>query len=95
MQKTLFKQGYDCVNNPSIKPIKSEKSIMENTTEPNLSFIVPNSLETYKNYELNLDKIKSMDDCVKVLKFLCGLTIKPLPDGIEYGGFSEVSEYFR
>ena len=49
---------------------------------------------TYRQYELNLEKVKSLDDCKKILKFLCELTIKPLPSDVEYGGFSEVSEYF-
>lgn len=48
----------------------------------------------YRRYELNLDKVNSVDDCKKILKFLCGLVIKPLPGGVEYGGFSEVSDYF-
>ena len=54
-----------------------------------------NKADTYKYYELNLDKINSIDDCKKILKFLCELTIKPLPSDIEYGGFGEVSEYFN
>ena len=54
-----------------------------------------NFYDTYKRCELNLDKINSIDDCKKILKFLCELAIKPLPDGIEYGGFGEVSEYFN
>lgn len=48
----------------------------------------------YGKFKLNLDKINSVDDCKKILKFLCGLAIKPLPEGLEYGGFSEVSDYF-
>ena len=48
----------------------------------------------YRQYELNLDKVNTMDDCKKILKFLCQLIIKPLPEGVEYGGFSEVSDYF-
>ena len=52
-------------------------------------------LETvYRQYELNLNKVKTVDDCKKILKFLCQLTIKPLPEGVDYGGFEEVSEYF-
>lgn len=54
-----------------------------------------NKVDIHKYYELNLDKINSIDDCKKILKFLCELTIKPLPLDIEYGGFSEVSEYFN
>lgn len=50
---------------------------------------------TYKQYKLNLDKVDSIDDCKNILKFLCGLAIKPLPDGVEYGGFGEVREYFE
>lgn len=52
------------------------------------------NLKSHHVYELNLDKINTFDDCKKILKFLCNLAIKPLPDGVEYGGFSEVSEYF-
>lgn len=48
----------------------------------------------YHTYQLNLDKISTIDDCKKILKFLCGVSIKPLPDGAVYGGFSEVSDYF-
>lgn len=48
----------------------------------------------YRCYDLNLDSVNSVDDCKKILKFLCGLAIKPLPDGVEYGGFNEVREYF-
>lgn len=48
----------------------------------------------YRQYELNLDKVNSVDDCKKILKFLCELVIKPLPDGFGYGGFSEVNDYF-
>lgn len=52
------------------------------------------STQYYRQYKLNLDKVNSVDDCKKILKFLCGLAIKPLPEGIEYNGFPEVSEYF-
>ena len=54
-----------------------------------------NKVDIHKYYELNLDKINSIDDCKKILKFLCELTIKPLSSDIEYGGFGEVSEYFN
>ena len=49
----------------------------------------------YKKYELNLDKVNSLDDCKKILKFLCDRTLKPLPEGIAYNGFNEVEEYFK
>ena len=52
------------------------------------------SARYYRQYELNLDKVNSVDDCKKILKFLCGLAIKPLPECIEYNGFPEVSKYF-
>ena len=48
----------------------------------------------YRQYELNLDKVNSVEDCKKILKFLCGLAIKPLPEGVGYAGFGEVEEYF-
>lgn len=53
-----------------------------------------NKAEIYKQHILNLDKIENLEDCKKILKFLCKLSIKPLPQGIEYGGFSEVEKYF-
>lgn len=53
-----------------------------------------NRTETYKYHILNLNKIENLEDCKKILKFLCELSIKPLPQGIEYGGFSEVEKYF-
>ena len=49
----------------------------------------------YRGYELNLDKINSIDDCKKVLKFLCDLTIKPTPKGVSYDGFEDVEKYFE
>lgn len=52
------------------------------------------STATYKHHTLNMDKIESLEDCKKILKFLCGLSIKPLPEGVEYGGFSAVEKYF-
>ena len=61
--------------------------------ENNISNVI-DSLETYHVHQLNLDKINTVDDCKKILKFLCNLSIKPLPDGVEFGGFSEVSDYF-
>lgn len=74
---------------------KDELRAFENSkkAEINISKVI-DTLETYHVYELNLDKVNTVDDCKKILKFLCGLSIKPLPDGVEYGGFSEVSNYF-
>lgn len=51
--------------------------------------------EVYKIYELDLDKIESIDDCKKILQFLCRRVLKPLPNDLEYGGFFEVEEYFK
>ena len=48
----------------------------------------------YHQHTLNPDKIKSLDDCIKILSFLCQLTIKPLPEGTDYARFSAVKEYF-
>ena len=55
---------------------------------------VPFTGKKMQKYELNLDKVNSVDDCKKILNFLCELAIEPLPEGIEYNGFSEVKEYF-
>ena len=52
-------------------------------------------LKTCRHYELNLEKINSVDDCKKILKFLCDLTIKPMPEGVSYNGFEEVEQYFE
>lgn len=49
----------------------------------------------WKYYELDLDKVESVEDCKKILKFLCSITMKPMPNNIEYGGFDEVREYFK
>lgn len=48
-----------------------------------------------KPYKLNLDKVTSLDDCKKILKFLCDLTIEPIPKGYTYVGFDKVKEYFN
>ena len=55
---------------------------------------ITDPLKTYHVHELNLDKVNTIDDCKKILKFLCDLAIKPLPGDVEYCGFSEVNEYF-
>lgn len=52
-------------------------------------------LKTCRFYELDLEKINSIDDCKKILKFLCSLTLKPLPRDITYSGFEEVEQYFK
>lgn len=73
---------------------KDELKAFEHSQKENNISGIKNNLKTYYLYELNLDKINTVDDCKKILKFLCDLSIKPLPDGVEYGGFSEVSNYF-
>lgn len=52
-------------------------------------------LKTCRFYELDLEKINSIDDCKKILKFLCNLTLKPMPKDITYAGFEEVEQYFK
>ena len=49
----------------------------------------------WKCYELDLEKVNSIEDCKKILKFLCSITMKPMPSNVEYGGFDEVREYFK
>lgn len=72
---------------------KDELRAFEHSQEIQTATLV-DATQYYRQYKLNLDKINSVDDCKKILKFLCGLAIKPLPDGVEYDGFSEVSDYF-
>lgn len=50
--------------------------------------------QTYVRHELNINKIENLEDCKRILKFLCDISIKPLHNGIEYGGFREVEQYF-
>ena len=64
---------------------------MENST--NQGEII-DTTETYNLHILNTDKIENLEDCKKILKFLCEITIKPLPAGIEYNAFSDVKQYF-
>lgn len=48
----------------------------------------------YYKPELNLDKIKTVDDCKKVLKFIYDNVFQPIPKANVYYGFEEVKEYF-
>lgn len=52
-------------------------------------------IQRYKVHKLNLDKVNNIDDCKKILKFLCDTSLEPLPEGITYNGFNEVEEYFE
>lgn len=49
----------------------------------------------YRVYELDLDKVNSIEDCKKILKFLCKSTLSPNKIGFEYSGFEDVEEYFK
>lgn len=52
-------------------------------------------IDGYRTYELDLDKINSIEDCKKILKFLCESTLVPNKIGLEYNGFKNVEEYFK
>ena len=52
-------------------------------------------VKLYKHYELNLDKVNSIDDCKRILKFLCDIAIKPTPEVVSCNGFEEVEQYFE
>lgn len=43
---------------------------------------------------LNMDKVETLEDCKKILSFLCDRVLYPIPEGVEYKGFSEVKQYF-
>lgn len=68
---------------------------MENLREYIDARIEEAYLKTCRCYELDLEKINSVDDCKKILKFLCDLTIKHTPEGVSYNGFEEVEQYFK
>lgn len=52
-------------------------------------------LESYRNYKLDLEKINSIEDCKKILEFLCKVILTPLPKDVSYSGFEEVEQYFK
>lgn len=52
-------------------------------------------LEAYYRPMLDMDKIKGIEDCKKVLNFLCGIVLEPISKNLEYTGFCEVRQYFR
>lgn len=68
---------------------------MENLKEYIDARIEEAYLKTCRLYELDLEKINSIEDCKKILKFLCNLTLKPMPKDISYNGFEEVEQYFK
>lgn len=47
----------------------------------------------YTEYDLNLDSIKSLEDCKKILKLLCSMVMKPIRNGVAYG--DDVEKYFN
>lgn len=49
----------------------------------------------YVRHELNPDAIKDLEDCKRILKFICGIVVRPAPKGTEYHGFDLVKEYFK
>ena len=56
---------------------KDELRAFEHSQKENSISEIKDNLETYHTHELNLDKINTVDDCKKILKFLCDLFIKP------------------
>ena len=68
---------------------------MENLKEYIDTRIEETYLETCRFYKLDLEKINSIEDCKKILKFLCDLTLKPTPENVSYNGFEEVEQYFK
>ena len=74
---------------------KNELRAFENSKKTDVPVEDINLTEVYRHYELNLNKVKSLDDCKKILHFLCRHTLKPIRGDLTYGGFSEVKEYFE
>ena len=87
--------GYELPPEPKFYPNDSVQQTInwsKNSQNYNEGII---ATEVYKHYELNLNKVKSLDDCKKILHFLCRHTLKPIRGDLTYGGFSEVEEYFK
>lgn len=80
---------------------KNELRAFENSRSENINATITlpkediNATEVYRSYELNLDKVMTIDDCKKLLRFLCRHTFKPTQTNLTYDGFSEVEEYFN
>lgn len=68
---------------------------MENLKEYIDTRIEEAYLETCRFYKLDLEKINSIEDCKKILKFLCDLILKHMPENVSYNGFEEVEQYFK
>ena len=51
--------------------------------------------QNYRGYNLDISKINSIEDCAKILQFLCKLELQPTPIDATYYGFDEVEEYFE
>lgn len=54
-------------------------------------------IEEYCYYkpELDLDKVQTIEDCKKLLKFIYECNFQPIQKGRVYRGFKEVKEYFK
>lgn len=44
---------------------------------------------------LDTDKVENLEDCKKILSFLCKRVLTPITEGVTYTGFDEVERYFR
>lgn len=69
---------------------KNELNAFEHSKSEMDTIIIPD----YYEPKLNLNAIKDLEDCKKILKFLCDL-IKPTPVGCIHHGFDEVAKYFE
>lgn len=47
------------------------------------------------NYQLDIDKINSLEDCKKILQFLSDICLRSVPQGFEYNGFDNVKQYYH
>ena len=53
------------------------------------------NFKKYRTFELDTDKIESVDDCKEILKFLCSQVLGPLEEELMYSGFDKVEKYFK
>lgn len=64
------------------------------TSTANVSPVFSTEIVEYRTPVLDTTKITSVEDCAKVLKFLCQLKLGPIPSGFTYSNFEEVEQYF-
>lgn len=50
--------------------------------------------KTFYKPQLDLDKVETIDDCKKLIKFIYDNRFRPIHKSTSYAGFEKVEEYF-